>query len=87
MFGIVLVGIGFAAEFDVKTEVGLILGVLAAALAILVSLTVAALTRCPRCSTRLGRAGARVMWIDPANNYSTCGVSFDEPMPLRRSVP
>jgi len=87
MFGIVLVGIGFAVEFDVKTEVSLILGVLAAALAILVSLTVAALTRCPRCSTRLGRAGARLMWEEPANNCSTCGVSFDEPMPLRRSVP
>jgi len=38
MFGIVLVGKGLAVEFDVKTEVGLILGVLAAALGLLVSL-------------------------------------------------
>jgi hypothetical protein len=83
IFGIVLVGIGFAVKYDVRTEVGVILGLVSAAIAILVSLAVAALTRCPRCSTRLGRAGARVMWRNPANNCSTCGASFDEPMPLR----
>jgi hypothetical protein len=77
MLGIVLVGMGFAVENKVRKEFGLILG----------AFTAAALTRCPRCSTRLGRAGARLMSKKPANHCSTCGGSFDEPIPMRENAP
>jgi hypothetical protein len=77
MLGIVLVGIGLAVENNARAEFGLMLG----------ALTVAALTRCPRCSTRLGRAGARLMWKNPANHCSTCGGGFDEPMPMCGNAP
>lgn len=87
MLGIVMVGIAFAVEANMRKAFVLVLGLLVAAVGILVSFAVAALTRCPRCSTRLGRAGARLMWKNPANNCSTCGVSFDEPMPMRGNAP
>ena len=87
MLGIVLVGIGFAVENNARKGFGLILGALTAAVGILASFTIAALTRCPRCSTRLGRAGARLMWKNPVNHCSTCGGSFDEPMPMRGNAP
>jgi DNA-directed RNA polymerase subunit RPC12/RpoP len=81
MLAIVLVGIGFISRYEFGKWAPVLLGLITGALAILVSVAVAASTRCPRCATPLGRAGASLMWKRPANNCPTCGINFDEPFP------
>ena len=71
---------------DMNRLYGFIGGMVVATITLLVSIGVMSLTRCPRCAHFLGWAGWRaVSNRNPANRCTRCGVSFDEPMPARRS--
>jgi Zn finger protein HypA/HybF involved in hydrogenase expression len=80
MLAIVLVGIAVMTRFSVSTWAAILLGLIATAAGMLVAVAVAASTRCPRCLSPLGRAGASLMRKKPESNCPTCGISFDEPI-------
>jgi ribosomal protein L37AE/L43A len=71
--------IGFATLYDQPLWMVMILGGLSGVAGILAAMIISALTPCPRCSTKLGRAGAFALWKKPTNKCSACGVHFDEP--------
>jgi hypothetical protein len=83
IFAIALVGVGIATQYHARTEIVLVGGLVIAVVSMLVGRAVAASTRCPNCSTPLGRTGASLMTKKPADSCLACSVKFDEPMPKR----
>jgi DNA-directed RNA polymerase subunit RPC12/RpoP len=83
MLAIFIVGISVLTRYDTAKWAAIPLGLITAVAGMLAAAGVAASTRCPRCSTPLGRAGASLMWKKPANNCPACGVDFDEPIPRK----
>jgi transposase-like protein len=81
MLAIFIVGLSIISRKQTANWAAVALGLITLLAGMLVAAGVAASTRCPRCSSPLGRAGASLMWKRPVDNCPACGVNFDEPIP------